>query len=123
LGTPGGIRRRASRQAFPNFCKGFPSFSKLFPNFSKLFPSFFFGRFVGFQGVIGEKRKIVVLTNFSVFPTTRPRPGGGRRGDRRKRTVARIRIFRKQWLRTSADAALKWTSTGPTPLAEKTFRV
>ena len=155
-----GTRRRAVRQAFPNFRKVFPNFSKLFPNFSKdfqAFSKFFLWAFCGISRAYRRKRgnrnsqapplarpwrqvsaqrvpppiwvcsrcdsslfatlppcrrethgfglqKRGVLGSYgksSSFRILRPfrrpaRAPEGRRSDCRKRTIARIGIFRKR---------------------------
>jgi hypothetical protein len=78
-GVARGTRRRGFRQSFPSFSKhfqAFPSFSKLFPSFFQTFPKFFFGRFVRFQALIGEKGGNRRLSIFAAFPSNCPSPGG-----------------------------------------------
>jgi hypothetical protein len=62
----GEATRRAGKlfQTSAPLFQSFPSFSKEIPSFSKLFPRICFGRFVGFQGLIGEKRTNRRSANF-----------------------------------------------------------
>jgi hypothetical protein len=61
-------------QRIPNVSKLFPRKSKLFPNFSKEIPRKFFGRFVGFQGLM------VANPGFRLLPLPPRRAAGQPQG-------------------------------------------
>jgi hypothetical protein len=74
--------RRAAKvfQASALFFQAFPSFFQGFSKLFQAFPKFFFGRFVEFQGLVGEKGKNRRSANSCGLSVGRRSPEGAARG-------------------------------------------